>query len=117
MPHGALQKGSGDDYHHSFGMEGTYCVQHYICILLINTNNPIYIFDINGRKQWRVCLPSLTVSNGELVSALADKGCAQQYCQELMWHWWKFSPHMVLVETIGNSTFLGNSSLLEDLGC
>ena len=21
-------------------MEGTYCVQHYICILLINTNNP-----------------------------------------------------------------------------
>ena len=51
-------------------MEGTYCVQHYICILLINTN--------------------------------------YMYCWELTWHWWKFSPHMALVELIGNSSFLGD---------
>ena len=57
-------------------MEGTYYVQHYIHILLINTNNPIYIFDINGGKQWRVCSPSLTASNGKLVLASADKGGA-----------------------------------------
>ena len=58
-------------------MEGTYCVQHYIHILLINTNNTIYIFDINGGKQWRVCSPSLTASNGELVLASTAKGGAR----------------------------------------
>jgi len=75
-PSGALQKGSGDDCHCGFEMEGTYCVQHYICILLINTNNTIYIFDVNGGKERRVCLPSLTASNSKLASASAAKGGA-----------------------------------------
>jgi len=117
MPSSALRKGLGNDCHRSFGMEGTYCVQHYICILVINTNNPIYIFNINGGKQWRACLPSLTASNGKLMSASADKGgvCAAVLSGTNV-AWWKFSPHMALVEPIGNSTFLGNSSLLGDLG-
>ena len=116
-PSSALRKGSGDDCHCGFGMEGTYCVQHYICILVINTNNPIYIFDINGGKQWRACSPSLIASNGELMSALADKGGARAaVLSGTNVAWWKFSPHMAVVEPIGNSTFLGNSSPLGDLG-